>query len=214
LSKRRAGAEEIEQCEQRYTKSKTVHSITRHVAEKVSIDLEELYTLYVWPLYKQYGHAYEAFKIAILEPDQIFPKNVPTHIRNEFLKNIRKRLTPPPIKIRSDIEVSCYGYEGIDAVKQALIQGRDSSTEDCKIGIKLVAPPLYVMEATCIDRTKGIEIMEKAILEIERVIIALSGSCVVKMKPRVISQTDERELESLMAQAGQENNMDEDEYSE
>lgn len=37
----------------------------RHTASVLNMKLEDLYTLYGWPLYKKYGHAYEAFKIAI-----------------------------------------------------------------------------------------------------------------------------------------------------
>lgn len=65
LSKRRASPEEIAECEDRFIKSKAVHSIMRHVASVMNTKLEDLYTLYGWPLYKKYGHAYEAFKIAI-----------------------------------------------------------------------------------------------------------------------------------------------------
>lgn len=37
----------------------------RHVAEKKNIELESLYVQFGWPLYKKYGHAYEAFKLAL-----------------------------------------------------------------------------------------------------------------------------------------------------
>lgn len=40
LSKRRVSEEEIQGCEERYNKSKLVHSIMRHVAETMEIDLE------------------------------------------------------------------------------------------------------------------------------------------------------------------------------
>ncbi|KAK8549728.1 hypothetical protein V6N13_073507 [Hibiscus sabdariffa] len=41
LSKRRVSEEDIQACEERYNKSKLVHSIMRHVAETLDIDLEE-----------------------------------------------------------------------------------------------------------------------------------------------------------------------------
>lgn len=47
------------------------------------------------------------------------------------------------MKIRADIEVACYGYEGIDAVKTALKAGLSCSTEELPIKINLIAPPLY-----------------------------------------------------------------------
>ena len=42
LSKRRVSEEDIQACEERYNKSKLVHSIMRHVAETLNIDLEVL----------------------------------------------------------------------------------------------------------------------------------------------------------------------------
>jgi translation initiation factor 2 subunit 1 len=55
--------EDVQACEERYNKSKLVHSIMRHVAETLSIDLEELYTTIGWPLYRKYGHAYEVLEL-------------------------------------------------------------------------------------------------------------------------------------------------------
>ncbi|KAK8604615.1 hypothetical protein V6N13_126606 [Hibiscus sabdariffa] len=43
LSKRRVSEEDIQACEERYNKSKLVHSIMRHVAETLDIDLEKNY---------------------------------------------------------------------------------------------------------------------------------------------------------------------------
>ncbi|GKB83089.1 eukaryotic translation initiation factor 2 subunit alpha, partial [Tanacetum coccineum] len=40
LSKRRVSEEDIQICEDRYNKSKLVHSIMRHVAETMELDLE------------------------------------------------------------------------------------------------------------------------------------------------------------------------------
>lgn len=116
----------------------------RHCADRLNMDLEELYSLYAWPLYKKYGHAYDAFKICITDPDTVL-LDMPQHIKKELLKHVRQRLTPQPIKIRADIEVTCFGYEGIDAIKKALTEGEGCSTELVPIKIKLVAPPLVNM---------------------------------------------------------------------
>lgn len=60
-----------------------------------------------------------------------------------LLSNIKRKLTSQAVKIRSDFEVACYGYEGIDAVKTALRAGLACSTEELPIRINLIAPPLY-----------------------------------------------------------------------
>ena len=65
LSKRRVSPEDIIRAEEKFNKSKTVHSIMRHVAERKNLKLQEFYEQVGWPLYKKYGHAYEAFKLAL-----------------------------------------------------------------------------------------------------------------------------------------------------
>lgn len=88
LSKRRVSPEDITKCEERFTKSKTVASIMRHVASRTGgvhpangenegepagdagleteeERLESLYESIAWPLGKIYGHPYDAFKLAL-----------------------------------------------------------------------------------------------------------------------------------------------------
>ena len=65
LSKRRVSPEDIVKCEERYNKSKMVHSIMRHVAEKTLVPIEQLYESIAWPLNRKYGHAIDAFKLSI-----------------------------------------------------------------------------------------------------------------------------------------------------
>lgn len=65
LSKRRVDPEDVVKCEERYNKAKAVHGVMRHVAELHKIKLETLYQNIGWPLYRKYGHAYDAFKIAL-----------------------------------------------------------------------------------------------------------------------------------------------------
>ncbi|OMH81251.1 Eukaryotic translation initiation factor 2 subunit alpha, partial [Zancudomyces culisetae] len=65
LSKRRVTPEDYAKCDAKFQKSKAVHSIMKHVAARLNLDLEGLYKRFGWPLYKKYGHAYDAFKLAI-----------------------------------------------------------------------------------------------------------------------------------------------------
>ncbi|KAH6570538.1 hypothetical protein BASA60_007645 [Batrachochytrium salamandrivorans] len=206
LSKRRVSAEDVAKCEERFNKSKSVHGIVRHVAEKLSLRLEDIYTQVVWPLYKKFGHAYEAFKLAITEPDSVFAQfDLPLNVKRELVGNIRRRLTPQAIKIRADIECTCFGYEGIDAIKAALLAGEACSTTAVPIKIKLVAPPLYVMITNSLEKVEGVETLEKAIATIEDTLKTYNGSLVVKMKPRAVSETDDAELAQLMAKMEREN---------
>lgn len=72
----------------------------------------------------------------------------------------RRRLTPQPVKIRADIDCSCFGYEGIDAVKEALLAGEQCSTEDVQIKVFYfnVQYPLTLHALDSIDCTTPLRV--------------------------------------------------------
>merc|ERR1711977_639774 len=158
LSKRRVSPEDILKCEDRYNKSKLSHSIMRHVAEKTGRDMDEVNALVAWPLYKKYGHAYDAFKLSITEPETVFyGLDIPDDVFAELKANIARRLTPQPVKIRADIEVSNFAYDGILRIQEALAAGEALSTDEIPIKIRLIAPPLYVMVSHTTDKRGAID---------------------------------------------------------
>lgn len=72
------------------------------------------------------------------DPAVLDELNLDDKTKETLLANIRRRLTPQAVKIRADLEVACYGYEGIDAVKQALRKGLECSTEEIPIKVQQV----------------------------------------------------------------------------
>jgi len=213
LSKRRVSPEDVAKCEEKFNKSKTVHSIMRHVAELTHQGLELLYKQFGWPLYRKYGHAYDAFKIAISDGvDKVLENiDVQKEIKEELVKNIQRRLTPQPVKLRSDIELTCFGYDGIDAIKAAIRSGEKVGAEtaakagdkllaeNCTLKIKLVAPPLYVITATSLDKEQGLALLTSSIAGVKLEIAKFKGDCVVKVPPRAVSEREDKELFNIMA---------------
>jgi len=198
LSKRRVSEEDAAKCEEKYNKSKAVHSIMRHVAETTHLELEQLYQKVGWPLYKKFGHAYEAFKMALTDAYVLDTLELDANLKDALVKNIKRRLTPQPMKVRADIEVTCFHYDGIDAIKTALKKGEESSNEEAPIKIKLVAPPLYVVVTTSLQKDVGIKSIQSAIEIIKEEITKRKGQLTVKVAPRTVHERDERELNSLM----------------
>ncbi|XP_050209635.1 eukaryotic translation initiation factor 2 subunit alpha homolog [Mercurialis annua] len=225
LSKRRVSEEDIETCEERYNKSKLVHSIMRHVAETMSADLEELYIHIGWPLYRKYGHAFEAFKIVVNDPDSVLnsltreikevgpdgqevTKVVPAvteEIKEALVKNIRRRMTPQPLKIRADIEMKCFQFDGVLHIKDSMRKAEAAGNKDCPVKIKLVAPPLYVLTTQTLDKEQGILVLTKAITACTEAIEQHKGKLIVKEPPRAVSERDDKLLAEHMAKLRNEN---------
>uniref|UniRef100_T1J8V6 Eukaryotic translation initiation factor 2 subunit 1 n=1 Tax=Strigamia maritima TaxID=126957 RepID=T1J8V6_STRMM len=212
LSKRRVSPEDIIKCEEKFAKAKAVNSILKHVAEILKYEsdaqLEKLYQKTAWLFdekYKKQAYCYDVFKHAVSDPAILDDCNLDEVTKDILIQNIKRRLTPQAVKIRADIEVACYRYEGIDAVKNALRKGIACSTEEMPIKINLIAPPLYVMTTTTLDRNDGLKALEVAIAEISQGIRSAGGVFNIQMAPKVVTDVDEMELAKQMEKAEAEN---------
>jgi translation initiation factor 2 subunit 1 len=209
LSKRRVSPEDVAKCEDRFNKAKAVHSILRHVAEMRHQTLEDLYKRIGWPLQKKFGSTHDAFKLCLgAEEDQqdIFVGlDIDDETKEALTTYIRRRLAPQPVKIRGDIEISCYTYEGIDAIRESLQAGIDVGSQDMPIKIKLIAPPRYTIDTMTLDKEAGKASLEKAIEVITEKIQARGGRLEVKMAPKAVSLREESELAAMMQRLALEN---------
>lgn len=212
LSKRRVSPEDITACEDKFNKAKAVHGVLRHLSERRKLYLEDLYERVGWPLYKKYGHAYDAFKLALADEsvpgaveDPFADTAIPDDLKDELKAYIRRRLAPQPIKIRSDIEVSCFTYEGIDAIREALFAGIDCGTENTPIKVKLIAPPIYVLSTMTLEKDAGMALLNRSIEVIQKRITEKGGKMDVKMAPKAVSLKEETELQAMMDRLALEN---------
>lgn len=185
------------------------------MAEKTEVPLEELYQTIGWPLNKKFGHALDAFRLSITNPDVWKDVEAPNKVvMDELVSYIKNRLTPQPVKVRADLEVTCFGYNGIDAIKTALRAAEshastaaapEGSVDNPEIKVKLVAPPLYVLSCSTTDKNHGIQLLEQAIQSATVSIRSAGGDCVVKMAPKAVDKSDDAELQALMEKREREN---------
>jgi len=210
LSKRRVSPEEAEAFEERFAQNRTVHSLLRHVAEKNDISLETLYQEVAWPLVRQHKTAYVALKLGLTEPERMWGGlpdfSLGESVRRDMQQGIIRRLTPQRLKLRADLEVVCFAYEGVEAVKRALAAGEAASPPEIAVKARLVAPPLYVLTAQCSDKAKGLEVMNAVVEAIGKSILEAKGQMVVKLKPKAVNEQDEKALADLMKRSELENN--------
>jgi len=232
LSKRRVTAEEKEKCEDRFNLSRQVASVLREVASKlteadfnttengdnqnappVSINseeekLEKLYELVAWPLGRQYGHPYDAFKLIIADPEGVFgslPVQPSPAVIRQMKATIGRKLTPKPTRAHAMVDVTCSTRAGIDAIKRALRAGEKVGTEAVPIKARVIAPPTYMLETNTMDGSVAVDRLKRAIQAIQTAIEKEGGHLSIPKKPEVATETDEQELKQLMAKAEAEN---------
>jgi translation initiation factor 2 subunit 1 len=100
----------------------------------------------------------------------------------------------------------------------ALFAGEKAgSTEDLAVQIRLIAPPVYVMMTSSMDKKQGIEALQRALTAIGEEITARKGRMQVKTEPHAVSEREEASLEEEMRAlelANQEVDGDDDEEDE
>ncbi|RLN19729.1 hypothetical protein C2845_PM02G29070 [Panicum miliaceum] len=129
---------------------------------------------------------------------------VTPEVKDSLVKNIRRRMTPQPLKIRADVEMKCFQFDGVLHIKQAMKKAEASGNDNCPVKIKLVAPPLYVLTTQTLDKEQGISVLTDAIKACTAEIEKYKGKLVVKEPPRAVSEREDKlfldQINSLMAQ--------------
>ncbi len=83
--------------------------------------------------------------------------------------------------------------------------GEACGTEECPIKIKLVAPPLYVVTTSSLQKATGIKALNHALGEVKAEIAKRKGKFVVKVEARTVSDKDDKMLSSMMTELENQN---------
>jgi len=182
---------------EKFNKGKTVHSITKRVAETLHKHLEDIYKTYVWTLYQTHGHPYDAFKnLAGMkegEEDDIW-KDLPDvehEIKQSFISLIKHQMAVQPVKVGTQIEVMCYSEGGIDDIKRSLKSGLELNNGSFNsVKIQLISSPLYLVWTTTLEEEKGNKALLEVVDVIRQSIAEVGGVLKVVKDPSVIGKVD------------------------
>lgn len=210
LSKKKVLAADAERTEIYYKKAKMVHNILKQMAVKLGPDctLLSLYERFGWDLYDKYGHAFDAFRLIMSDKEAVFKEiKISAEDQRVLVEAISRKMAPTPLKLRADFELTCFTYEGIDALKAALLTAKASvnaKDPQIQVSFKLIAPPHYRIETVTLKKVEGLELLEQALKEIEGVIKEKGGTFKIVNKPQIIGDSaKDKDLEDIMKMPGE-----------
>jgi len=175
---------------EKYNKGKTVHSIAKRIAETQNKDLEEIKKMLIYPLYRNFEHPYDAFKLMSLKDQDIYEgMDIDPDLKTELISIVKKRMAVHPVKIGADIQITCYADGGIDEIKNALRAGLEDGKAD-EVKIQLVSSPTYNVWLTTIDERQGKLVITRVVEVIKNIISQNSGSLTVVKEPRIIGKNE------------------------
>jgi translation initiation factor 2 subunit 1 len=121
--------------------------------------------------------------------------NLEPNIRKELVNIIKIKMVPQPVKIRADFKLTCFKFEGIDAIKAALLEGEKLSTTDIPIKFRVIGSPLYECTTTTINKAEGLKLIGNALKIVESSIKLREGNFLLQTKPVVLGDTAEKGLQ-------------------
>lgn len=214
LSKIKVRADEIDQCKAKYAKSKQVDHIVRMLSVHTNTKIQTIYKRLIWPLYKTHPHALDALKEILSGNESILEGlKVDQSVKDELMKILKERLLPQPVKIRADFKLTCETFEGIDAIREALLNGRKKGTEKIPIKFTIIGSPLYECSLTTANKKEGIELMNQALDEVKRTIKEKKGNYFLETNPMVVGE-DEKTVSEQIQEANEKENEEEEEENE
>ena len=123
-------------------------------------------------------------------------------VKEALVKDIRRRMTPQPLKVRADVELTCFAYDGVmhikDAMRAALAKSGNPEEGGIKLSVSLVASPLYVVTCSTLDKDAGVALVDEAVAAAAAAIEKAGGKVVIKEAARAVSERDDRLLAEKM----------------
>merc|ERR1712063_15611 len=195
LSKKYVTDDYVEPTIERFTKSKTVHSIMKHCAVTCGMPVKDLLEKVAWPLYDEYsnedeeeeGHALDGLHAILLDPTLLDKYELEDNVKDCLIKEITHRLAEQPFKIQAQVDLTCFTTEGVRAIQEALNAGKQLAEEkNQKLDINLLSTPTYRILTQCTDKQLGMDIVNAAIQAIENAIKERKGSFAIKEAPQEV----------------------------
>ena len=102
--------------------------------------------------------------------------NISDKEREALLANIHKKMAAAPVKLRARFNLQCYTFEGIDAIRESLLEAKEKTCDDqFQLVFQLIAPPEYMVEVVTLDKNGGTERLEKALKIVGEGIVSRGG---------------------------------------
>lgn len=203
LSKKRVEPEDAPPRQELFAKAKTVHGVMQHVASVHNIDVEDLCQKVAWPLYKKYSSAHEAFKKHVTGEINIWDdidwtkpgkdlSDLGGQLKDDIESHMRRRLETNVMKLQAKCQVECYEYDGIDAIKKAMMTGFQASKDNCQVTMKLIAHPMFALSCACRDKELGVNTLKEAMEFIRKDIEESKGTFAITSEPSVETKVAEK----------------------
>jgi translation initiation factor 2 subunit 1 len=145
--------------------------IIEFVAKQLKITKDDLFNKIYEPIFKNYSTVYSCFEEVINDDKLLSKLGINKELEKPLVETIKQRIKPPEVEIKGKINMSCNLSNGIDVVKEVLIQLRDKH----KIDITFLGGGIYSLNLVDVEYKSAEKRLKEIISEAEQ--LAQKNNC-------------------------------------
>ncbi|MFQ6136278.1 MAG: translation initiation factor IF-2 subunit alpha [Candidatus Hydrothermarchaeales archaeon] len=163
LSVRRVGEAQKKNKSQLWKRDQKAEKLLELVAKRIGKTLDEAYDEMGFKLEDEYGEIYAGLEeISILKEEALRSIGIKEVWIKPLLEVVEENVEFPLVDITGYLELRCPAPDGVDRIKEALINARDkNSVENIGLEIQYVGSPRYRIHVTAPDYKVAEEAMKK-----------------------------------------------------
>lgn len=168
LSKLQISDEEINECEERYAKYKTLNNILNGIAHTLDKDLQKMYDDFIIPILNEKRTPLD---ILVESIDRDFDDVIKDDkIKEKLKEDLTEKVIKKKVKLVQKMRINCFTPDGINTIKSALKTG-----EADDLNIYLDTPPYYVISYETKDIDYGRKYIKQSVEKIKQSIMENGG---------------------------------------
>ncbi len=126
---------------QEWKNEQKAEKLLEMVGERSGMGLEELYEEVGSRMTEDFGSLYRAFEEASLDENMLNEEGYKGKWTKEFIQVAKENIAPPEVSIDAYIEVTCPLPDGVDHIREALVQAEKS--DHVNIKVQYIGAPRY-----------------------------------------------------------------------
>ena len=147
------------------------------VAKQIGKTVEQCLKEFASELTKKYGTLYTAFEEAAFDVKTLKNDGFAGDWLKVFEEVAKSNISIPFVDIRGYISVTSWLPDGVNHIKNVLMQAENSEFEDVEIKIKYIGAPQYMITVKAPDYKIAEDEMKKAVDKIKESIKKYNGDC-------------------------------------
>ena len=162
---------------QAWKNSQKAEKLLEMVAKQIGKTVEQCHNEFANDLIKKYGSLYAAFEESAYDAETLKNDGFKGDWLKDFEEVARTSISIPFVDIKGYISVTSWLPDGVNHIRNALLEAEKSEFEDVEIRVKYIGAPQYVITVKAPDYKIAEEEMKKAVEKIKETIKKYNGDC-------------------------------------